>query len=671
MTPRYSPEPLELEALRRLARRLTRGDCQSAEDLVQETLLVVLRMDRPMDRPHVGWLLGVARNVFRNQRRGEKRRALRERVSSCPLPFDDPAHLVERAELARVLDRAVARLPEHYREVLVQRFRDGLTSEVIASRLAIAPASVRSRVLRALELLRSRLDRREIAALPFLHPRANARARMIPRVGRVGARVAALRYAAVAACVVGSSFVLIRLAPPREDPASLAPKTARLDRDLAFADESLPEFERDVAIAVAQEATRAADPRDTIVAGRIVGDPRFVPPSGTFWLEARGETVEPPIAPIEATFHGDGEFHFDLAPWREAAPLIRGSFFRFDHPDYLPLTRNVELIDAHGSLRQGTIVLNFGLDLLPASIATGAVSDAFGASVEGVRIVARRVEIDGTVGAPAQIAESDARGEFRLRLNGVSEWSLTAVASDGRRSVEARGLFRPGANPRVGLRLDETPPRRVSTTHMAAAANEAPAQPPILPPLAATVTVQVRDRHGKPFARLCAAIGFDGVFPYYTSGRSLGDGRFELSVPARRQTIDLFAGATSPVDAIFLPTRFEIEPAAGERLSLAFVAREGGRLFARAVDRSGIGIACRAEVRDAAEDVVIQRFVSLSPGGSYGDGRLSNFDGARGDRPLPPGNYTLVLRPDEPGERRVPIAIEPLVTTRAVVRLDN
>lgn len=665
MTPRYLPESHEIDALRRLARRLTRGDSQSAEDLVQETLLVVLRMDRPVERPHVGWLLGVARNVFRNQRRGEKRRALRERVSSVPVAYDDPMRLVERAELARVLERAVARLPEHYREVLVQRFRDGLTSEGIASRLAIAPASVRSRVLRALDLLRARLDRRAIAALPFFHPRAKAApSAAISRFARTGARVAMLHVAGVAACVVASSILLLRFAPPQEDRTSAAEGPERLVPAADVSESAFLALDRESAAESPSEASAATSTSGALV-GRIVGDPRFLPPNGTFWLEARGETVEPPIAPLEPTFTGDGEFRFDLAPWRDFAPLIRGSFFRFDHPDYLPLLRNVELIDAHGDMRQGTTMLAFGLDLIPASIAAGRVIDAAGKPVEGARVVARRVGIDGKVGTPDASGETDAHGAYRLRLSDRSEWSLTAVATDGRRTDEVRRVLEIGANPHLELRLGEAPAPQ-STDRVT---RQAPPAPP--PPLDATVTVSVRDRHGKPFTRLCAAIGVGDALPYYTTGRPLGDGRFEVLVPTGVRRLALFPGATSPVDAVFLPTQFEIDAAKGERLSLAFVAREGGRLFARAVDRSRAGVACAAEVRDAAENVVIRRFVSLAPGGSYGDGKLSAKDGTHGDRPLPPGNYTLVVRPGEPGERRVPIAIEPLVTTNAMVTLDS
>jgi RNA polymerase sigma-70 factor (ECF subfamily) len=667
MTPRYLPEPHEIDALRRLARRLTRGDGASAEDLVQETLLVVLRMDRPLERPHVGWLLGIARNVFRNQRRGEKRRALRERAFSVPPAGDDPARLVERAELARVLERAVARLPDHYREVLVQRFRDGLTSEGIASRLAIAPASVRSRMLRALELLRARLDRRAIAALPFFDPRAQAApGAAISRLARTTARAAALRVTGVAACVVGGSILLPRLASPREDSIPLVESSVVVAPRAEVSETTSLSLDREDSTDPSPGPETAASCEAAIV-GRVVGDPRFVPAKGTLWLEARGEIVEPPIAPLEPTFTGDGEFRFDLAPWRDFAPLIRGSFLRFDHPDYLPLTRSVELIDAHGDMRQGTTALAFGLDPIPASIAAGRVVDAAGGFVAGARVVARRIGTDGSVGTPEASVETGAKGEYRLRLGGESEWSLTAVAADGRRSEDRRGFLRIGGNPPVELRLGETPPPR-SPQRVTRDAAAAPSPPP---PLDAIVTVSVHDRRGKPFTRLCAAIGAGDAFPYSTAGRPLGDGRFEVLVPAGRRRLALFPGATSPVDAVFLPTQFEIDAAKGQRLSLAFVAREGGRLFARAVDRSRAGVACAAEVRDAAENVVIRRFVSLAPGGSYGDGKLSAKDGSRGDRPLPPGNYTLVVRPGEPGERRVPIAIEPLVTTNAMVTLDS
>jgi RNA polymerase sigma factor (sigma-70 family) len=647
MTPRYVPECHEIDALRRLARRLTRGDSQSAEDLVQETLLVVLRMGRSNPPPHLGWLLGVARNVFRNQRRGDKRRASRESIAPIEPSGDDPVSVLERAELQRTLEAAVTRLPEHYRDVLVLRFRDGHSSDVIARQLAIAPASVRSRVLRALELLRDRLDRRAIALFPW-----NRREPIT--------WFAWMKHAGIAACLVAASTLVVAESTHPTITATSSRfgsnTTVRMEHDLDAPHRDL--------VAVAPAPPGAATPSHpaTIVTGRIVGgmlDRRF---SGVLQLEARCERVTPPIEPIPATIADDGTFQFDLTPWSTTAPLIRGAFFRFDDPDHLPMLKNVEVIDAFGHMRRGTITLEFDLRLERAAIAAGRVFDERGELVEGARVVARQVDSDGVVRAPGASGNSAGDGVFRLRARTPGPWILTAALADGRRSSPVQVHLGEGENARVDLRLDAAASAR--------RALQAPEQPVPPPALVATVVVRVHDRHGHPFERLCAIIELRDHARLYVAGRSLGDGRFEFEVPAGQQWIDVLPGASTPVDAIFLPTRFDIEPVSGERIVLDFVAREGGRIFARAVDAHGNGVACAAEVRDAAENVVIRRFHTLTPSDSYGDGRLSPSDGSRGERPLPPGTYTLVVRPGEPRERRMPLMIEPLVTTRAVITVD-
>src|SRR5262245_66514459 len=86
-----------------------------AEDLVAEVFLVAWRRldDVPEDDP-LPWLLAVARNLWLNQRRGDRRYAALLR--RLPLPSYDPAP-VEPGELA-VVHEALDALDEPDREVL-------------------------------------------------------------------------------------------------------------------------------------------------------------------------------------------------------------------------------------------------------------------------------------------------------------------------------------------------------------------------------------------------------------------------------------------------------------------------------------------------------------------------------------------------------------------------
>ena len=84
---------------------------------------------------------------------------------------------VERNELRAILDEEIHRLPEKYRRPVVLCYLEGRTQEEAARRLRCTPGSVRGRLDRAREKLRSRLVRRGLA------PTAGARSRRhwVPR----------------------------------------------------------------------------------------------------------------------------------------------------------------------------------------------------------------------------------------------------------------------------------------------------------------------------------------------------------------------------------------------------------------------------------------------------------------------------------------------------------
>ena len=71
------------------------------------------------------------------------------------------ASLGERsdADLRIDLSRAISSLPEGYREVLVLRDIRGLTSEEASERLGVPVAAAKSRLHRARQMVRSRLER--------------------------------------------------------------------------------------------------------------------------------------------------------------------------------------------------------------------------------------------------------------------------------------------------------------------------------------------------------------------------------------------------------------------------------------------------------------------------------------------------------------------------------
>ena len=123
-----------------------------AADLAQETFLRAIRA-APRYRgeaPVETWILGIARNVFR-----EWLRARRDHGEPFPPdadgsesraagpPPDEPS--TERLDV----ERALARLDSEHREVLVLRFVLDLSGEEVAALLGISHDAVRQRVARA------------------------------------------------------------------------------------------------------------------------------------------------------------------------------------------------------------------------------------------------------------------------------------------------------------------------------------------------------------------------------------------------------------------------------------------------------------------------------------------------------------------------------------------
>lgn len=147
----------------RFANRLAHGDPYRAEDIVQETLLRA--WSRPPttvpaddDERLLAWLYTVARNLAIDMHRRDR---------AVPVGVL-PQQLLSRAEdgdLAdRVIDRqlvrkALARLSQEHREVVVRAHFCDRPGEETAREIGISPGTVKSRTHYALRVLR-----RELAA---------------------------------------------------------------------------------------------------------------------------------------------------------------------------------------------------------------------------------------------------------------------------------------------------------------------------------------------------------------------------------------------------------------------------------------------------------------------------------------------------------------------------
>jgi RNA polymerase sigma factor (sigma-70 family) len=157
---------------------LISGSWAAAEDLAQETLLEACRNAHKVSDPsgRDRWLTAVARNVCRRWARSEaSRSARRADLTDGPEvadPFDIEVEL-ERDELAGLLDRALALLPEPTRLVLLRRYVDELSPADIAADLGVSADAVSMRISRGKLLLRRVLEtelRQDAEAYGFVRP---------------------------------------------------------------------------------------------------------------------------------------------------------------------------------------------------------------------------------------------------------------------------------------------------------------------------------------------------------------------------------------------------------------------------------------------------------------------------------------------------------------------
>ncbi len=150
--------PMVLGVCRRLL-----GDRHDADDAFQATFLVLVRKAGQIrDADRLGpWLYGVATRVATKARARDARR--KSRMAS---PVDLPAPPEDRADwldVRPILDAELGRLPAKFREILVLCLLEGSTAEEVARRLSCPLGTVKSRLARGREALRSRLTVRGIA----------------------------------------------------------------------------------------------------------------------------------------------------------------------------------------------------------------------------------------------------------------------------------------------------------------------------------------------------------------------------------------------------------------------------------------------------------------------------------------------------------------------------
>ncbi len=151
------------EAYRDYVQRVARwavclgGADGDVEEVVQEVFLVVSRKLTSFrgEATFATWLFQITRRIVANQRRRSRWRQLwaggDEELEQMAWPGLDPSAELERRYITATFQRALDRLPEKYRTVLVLYELDGLSTQAIAELCQRNQSTIKVQLARARE----------------------------------------------------------------------------------------------------------------------------------------------------------------------------------------------------------------------------------------------------------------------------------------------------------------------------------------------------------------------------------------------------------------------------------------------------------------------------------------------------------------------------------------
>ena len=142
---------------------------EEAEELTQEILLQAVKnipTIQDMDK-FEPWLWGVANNTLKSFRRsmGRARNMYSSEDTGAQVQYCVDEYEFEQDEIYDALRKNIAQLSLSYREIIIMRYYDGLTSKEIAERLNIPEGTVRYRLSVGREKLKKEINTMQETAL--------------------------------------------------------------------------------------------------------------------------------------------------------------------------------------------------------------------------------------------------------------------------------------------------------------------------------------------------------------------------------------------------------------------------------------------------------------------------------------------------------------------------
>ncbi|MEM7200111.1 MAG: sigma-70 family RNA polymerase sigma factor [Planctomycetota bacterium] len=431
-----------------LAAHLTR-EAETAEDLVQETFLQVMRDADAYDpaRPLGGWLAGILRHraLDRARQRARCREEAGHGFESVPSAEPGPMDRAADQEGLAQVSAAIERLSPARREVAVLRFVHGLAPVEIARALGRPPGTVRMQCRRVLQELRRCLPAGLATALAVTLTGRRGWAALRARILREGERRVATgapgaiaastsrstvlwrRWVALgaAALMVGSVPLVLAATSAAPDPAA-----ARTDAGARFARAADAAPRPGVADARAgRERLPVPTDRAWVLRGRVI-DGAGTGVAGADVRVASAGGAAPRV--WRTTSAGDGAYRIDLAALQEATKLQRALTTLTVSATSAGGRSVAATLEPFADLQQSPHLPATEVVLQPGAWVRGRVVDVAGRPVGGARVVLKRAldQPAGFLRSDLQVTEdASPNGRFALLVSDLTPdrgWTLSA-----------------------------------------------------------------------------------------------------------------------------------------------------------------------------------------------------------------------------------------------------